>query len=144
MQADLIDMLGWKSGQDFAAGVFQRNWHDMPEAAKARLFDGNPEGRALADTLAEVASDFAGRAAMDNHSNTAAASGLMAFLGAAVASPGKVVTFLTTVTGLERVVVSEAMAKAVAGERTALGDMLRRAAMNYAGTIDAQGQTGPQ
>lgn len=134
LQADLVDLLGRGPKTEFDAGTFEKNWFNMSDSAKAKLFDGNPEGLAVAETLAEVAKNFTERGKMDWHSNSPAGVGLMAFFGAAAASPSKLVSFLTLVTGSERALVSEAMAKAVAGERTALGDLMRKALVQYAAT----------
>lgn len=132
LQADLMDMLGRGRGKEFDAGTFRRNWFEMSDAAKQKLFDGNPEGLAVAETIAEVALDLTNRGRMDWHSNTPAGVGLMAFFGAAIASPRGLVKFLAVTGVAERAFVSEALAKAVAGERTQMGALLRRAAIAWA------------
>jgi hypothetical protein len=128
LQADLIDSLGRPTSQEpFTVGQFATSWRKMSDPAKQQLFVGNPEGLAIAETIAEISEDMVRRGATRNHSNTAAAGSVMAGLGASIAAPGSVVPFLVTTLGIDRAVASQALASAVAGERTQIGQLMRQA-----------------
>jgi len=127
LNANLLESLGRNGAQDpFVPKTFADNWNRMSPAAKTEIFGSDPEKLALVDAIAKTAESFHARGMASNRSNSASAAGVMAFLGAAVASPDKVLPFLVTGAGIDRVVASEALAKAVAGKPTQLGQLVRR------------------
>ena len=136
LRGNLIDMLGRNTAQEaFQPATFATRWRSMPQEAKDLLFQGNLEGLAIAEAVAETAEDFVARGRQANRSNTAATAGVIAGLAAGVSAPAKIIPFLMSATGIERAVVSEAMAKAVAGKPTELGTLMRRAVAAQAGQL---------
>lgn len=136
-RANALHMLGRNTKDDpFVPSQFAGNWQRMTEDAKAKLVP-NPQQRALVEAVAGVAESFTARGMASNRSNSANAAGVLAFMGASVANPAKIMTFLTSVGGVDRVVASRALAEAVAGKPTNLGQLVRRAIMRTATHGDA-------
>lgn len=136
-RANALHMLGRNTKDDpFVPNQFAGNWQRMTPEAKAKLVS-DPQQRALVDAIANVSESFTARGMASNRSNSASAAGVMAFLGASVASPDKILPFLVTAGGVDRVVASRALAEAVAGKPTQLGQIVRRATINAAASGDA-------
>lgn len=138
-RANALQTLGRNSKQEpFSTTEWAGNWRKASDAAKDMLSDGNPETRATLEALATVAEGMSARGRKANHSNTASNAGVMAMLGSMVGSPDKIATFLGTVLGIDRGLASEAMTKAVAGEHTALGNLIRDATVKLSTSPDAK------
>jgi hypothetical protein len=136
-RANALHMLGRNTKDDpFVPSQFSGNWQRMSPEAKNKLVP-DPQQRALIEAISGVSDSFTARGMASNRSNSANAAGVMAFLGAAVANPAKIIPFLATAGGIDRVVVSRAMAEAVAGRPTQLGQLVRRATMNAVASGDA-------
>lgn len=136
-RANALHMLGRNAKDDpFVPSQFHGNWQRMTDEAKNKLVP-DPGQRALVDAIANVSESFTSRGMSSNRSNSASAAGVMAFLGASVASPDKILPFLVTAGGVDRVVASRALAEAVAGRPTQLGQLVRRAAYRSATSGDA-------
>jgi hypothetical protein len=136
-RANALHMLGRNTKDDpFVPSQFSGNWQRMTPEAKTTLVP-DPEQRVLIEAIAKVSDSFTARGMASNRSNSASAGGVMAFLGASVASPDKVLPFLVAAGGVDRLVASRALAEAVAGKPTNLGQLVRRATVNIAASGDA-------
>jgi hypothetical protein len=136
-RANALHMLGRNTKDDpFVPSQFSGNWQRMTPEAKTKLVP-DPQQRALVEAIANVSDSFTARGMASNRSNSASAAGVMAFLGASIASPDKILPFLVTAGAVDRVVASRALAEAVAGKPTQLGQLVRRATVNAAASGDA-------
>lgn len=145
-RAKAIYMLGDKNGV-LNGTEFAKNWRAAGPDNQAFLVP-DVEQRAMMDSLATVAKAMQERGKFGNHSNTSRFEEIMRLVrsgGAAAATAGAssvaglpgVLGAIATFAGVDRVIASEALAKAVAGEATQLSKIVEQAILAGAVQGDA-------